>query len=154
MAVTDGLLTIAKYLKFDIQARLLEKGHSATGKLVRSINNKVERGNDFITIRGEMIFYGQFVVTGRKPGARGVPIADLVTWIKNKNFSDAATSTLGLAFAIQKSIIKKGIKPDDFIGFVLKKNEARITRDIFALVDKEMRISIENMITNAQKFTN
>ncbi len=72
-------------------------------------------------------------MNGRKPGARKVPISALIKWIKRYRlklnvqkrdargrFRKIDININSLAFAIQTSIFKKGIKPkrklfDDFL---------------------------------------
>ena len=56
--------------------------------------------------------YYTYIDSGRKKGAKAVPFTALVKWIKKKNFTGDVNK---LAFAIQKSIRKKGIKPRPFI---------------------------------------
>lgn len=65
-------------------------------------------------------FYARFVISGRRPGARRVPVEALLKWIKNRGISgrDARgrfISQISLAFAIQNSIYKNGIRGRDFL---------------------------------------
>ena len=145
------LYQISTFLQEDIKQILLDKGHNATGELVESIKNTVSRGSDMFTIEGSMAKQGEFVINGRL-GAKGVPIDALVKWIQNKNFSNGISSTRGLAFAIQKSIKKKGIKPDDFIGEVFDKNKGLIERKLDEAVGNALTLSLTNLVNNAQQF--
>tara|TARA_R110002167_G_scaffold174781_2_gene373732 strand:+ start:2623 stop:3099 length:477 start_codon:yes stop_codon:yes gene_type:complete len=146
------LYQISTFLQEDIKQILLDKGHNATGELVESIKNTVSRGSDMFTIEGSMAKQGEFVINGRLIGAKGVPIDALVKWIQNKNFSNGISSTRGLAFAIQKSIKKKGIKPDDFIGEVFDKNKGLIERKLDEAVGNALTLSLTNLVNNAQQF--
>lgn len=144
---------IAVFLQEDIKRQLIDDGHTATGGLVDSIKATVSRGSDAFVIEGHMAKQGIFVISGRDKGAKGVPIDALVKWIEIKNFSQGITDTRGLAFAIQKSIKKKGIKPSDFIGKVFKENETLIEDRIHNAIDKALNVSLDNLITNAKKLS-
>lgn len=146
------LLMIAAYLETEIKNQLLENGHKATGQLIESISNTVSRGSNMFVIEGSMAKQGAFVISGRAKGLKGVPIDALVNWIKAKNFSTTIKSTRGLAFAIQKSIKEKGIKPDDFIGDTFEKNRNRISRDVEQAIEKSLDFALTNLVNNAKQF--
>jgi hypothetical protein len=65
--------------------------------------------------------YAQWLNTGRKPGARKVPISALLTFIKNRNLrgrdkkSGKFLESNRLAFMIQNAIYKNGIRGRHFI---------------------------------------
>ena len=87
-------------------------------KLQESIEATI-KGED--TIISYMAEYGQWVVSGRRKFVKKVPIAALLDWIKIKGISPRSLngtkpiSTNQLAFAIQNTIFKNGIKGRDFI---------------------------------------
>ena len=56
--------------------------------------------------------YYQSLSAGRKPKAKKIPIEDLLQWIKDKGISTANANSL--AYAIQQSIYKHGIKGKQF----------------------------------------
>lgn len=150
--LSNQLNVIADYLKVEIQNILEEKGHRATGELIRSIENTVSKGSDMYVIEGSMALQGRFIITGREKGKKGVPVDALVKWIENKNFSDGIKSTRGLAFAIQKSIIDKGIKPNDFIGDVFDRNRDRMENSLLDANEKALDLALTNLINNAKQF--
>lgn len=147
-----NLHQIATFLKADVKQQLIDDGHRATGDLVNSINTAIIKGVDSWVIEGSMLKYGEYVIRGREAGAKGVPIDALVKWIENKNFSDGIISTRGLAFVIQKSIKKKGIKPSDFIDKVFEKDRDLIGRKLDNAVFNALDASLRNLITNAKSF--
>ncbi len=149
----SNLLSIAAFLENDIKEILLEKGHKATGELISSIKNTVSRGSSSFTIEGRMGKQGIYIISGREKGLKGIPVDALVRWIENKKFSSGIKSTRGLAFAIQKSIKKKGIKPDDFISEVFEKRAGRIEKKINDSVEVALEASLTNLINKARKFT-
>ena len=59
--------------------------------------------------------YAIFIDSGRKAGARRVPLWALVDWIKRYNLSDGRISVNSLAFLIQRSIFENGIKPRPYL---------------------------------------
>lgn len=151
--LTRDLNQISIFLQEDIKQILIDDGHTASGDLVRSIKNVVTQGTNSFTIEGTMFIQGQFIISGRKKGVKGVPIDALIDWIRNKNFVEGIKKTRGIAFAIQKTIIKKGIKPDDFIEKAFNKNITRIESRLNDSIEEALDLSIENLIKNAQKVT-
>ena len=145
-----NLYQIATFLKADIKQQLIDDGHRATGELVDSINTAVIQGSNMWVIEGSMAKQGEYIIRGRQAGSKGVPIDALVKWIENKNFSDGVSSTRGLAFAIQKSIKKKGIKPDDFISKVFEKNRDLIGRKLDEAVYNALDASLTNLVNQAK----
>lgn len=94
---------------------LLNQGHTASEALFDSIKTVVERTLTGITITTEALFYAKYVNAGRKPGTKGVPIDVLVEWIRRKRLNMEGKRERSVAFAIQRSIRDKGIKPSRFI---------------------------------------
>jgi len=66
--------------------------------------------------------YIQNLDRGRKPGARKVPLQAILKWLKKIG----RPSTNALAFRIQKSIYKRGIKPREFIAKAFLKMDEEI----------------------------
>ena len=60
--------------------------------------------------------YFKWVDSGRRPRVKKVPVEALIKWIKKKNIRPRPGQTINsLAFAIQNSIYKIGIKAKKFI---------------------------------------
>jgi len=70
----------------------------------------------------DMPIRGWAVDEGRAPGEKKIPIKAIMDFIKRRNIVSAISLT-SLAFAIQTSIFKKGIKPRAFIDESLKDME-------------------------------
>lgn len=82
--------------------------------------------NDAFVLMAYDYFY--YVSTGRRPLARKVPVEDLIKWIKDKGIRPRAGQTINqLAFAIQSSIYKVGIKAKNYLNPVVE-----VTSDIVA----------------------
>ena len=64
-----------------------------------------------------MFDYAKYVISGRRAGAKKVPISALIKWIKQKGLTPRAGQSINqLAFAIQTAIFKRGIKGRPFLS--------------------------------------
>lgn len=125
---------VADILIQEMRARLISQGKlKKTGGLVDSIEEKITRGQLDILVND----YYEYYVKGRRPLARKVPITALIKWIKRYRFKIGRgrdkrgrfISDNSLAFAIQTSIYKRGIKKkEDVVAIVLKQNESTIDK--------------------------
>lgn len=66
--------------------------------------------------------YIEYLDKGRKPMTKRVPIQAIIKWMKKMGISQAN----GVAFRIQASIYKKGIRPRNFIKPAMGKLEKEI----------------------------
>ena len=102
----------------------------ASGKLRDSISVNVvtsKKGETIIQVLSEE--YAQWVQSGRLPGKKGVPIAVLEKWIKERGLQgrDAKGRYIkrrSFAFAIQNNIKKFGIRPSNFLDVALQMLES------------------------------
>lgn len=109
------LQQIAQYLSDTLQMELLNQGHTASEALFNSIQSVIEHTLTGITISAQALYYAKFVNAGRKPGTKGVPINVLVEWIRRRRLNMEGKRERSVAFAMQRSIRDKGIKPSRFI---------------------------------------
>lgn len=109
------LQQIALYLSDTLQMELLNQGHTASEALFNSIQSVIEHTLTGITISAQALYYAKFVNAGRKPGTKGVPIDVLIEWIRRKRLNMEGKRERSVAFAMQRSIRDKGIKPSRFI---------------------------------------
>lgn len=109
------LQQVAQYLSDTLQMELLNQGHTASEALFNSIHSVIEQTLTSVTISTHALFYAKFVNAGRKPGTKGVPIDVLVEWIRRKRLNMEGKRERSVAFAMQRSIRDKGIKPSRFI---------------------------------------
>jgi hypothetical protein len=89
----------------------------ASGKLRDSISAEVSK--DAIGLKMES--YGQYVQSGRKKNARGVPVDALIEWIKDRRIKSRDLTDRQLAFAIQRNIKKFGIRPSNWFDEAIDK---------------------------------
>ena len=147
MSIEDNpiLQQIAQYLNDTLQMELLNQGHTASEALFDSIKTVVERTLTGITITTEALYYAKFVNAGRKPGTKGVPLDVLVEWIRRKRLAMEGKRERSVAFAMQRSIRDKGIKPSRFIDKSIekfdksKRLENNIERFMDEYVDEQMQ---------------
>jgi hypothetical protein len=114
-------------IKYDVSKEIINEITAATKilmetyklgntDLIKSIEWRY-KDNMFILIAND---YFQWVNSGRRPRARKVPVEALIKWIKKKNLAPSGKMTTNqLAFAIQNSIYKAGIKARKFIDPII-----------------------------------
>jgi hypothetical protein len=103
--VDDIVNEFTNDLEVAVRAVMISKGLSKQDEVVKTIEFKEQKDGVFVLIAND---YYSYVSTGRKPRARKVPIVDLIKWIKEKRIRTGNINSL--AFAIQTSIYKHGIK--------------------------------------------
>jgi hypothetical protein len=92
--------------------------------------------------------YAKWLDRGRAPGVAPVPIWALIRWIQRKGITAVGYTTNQLAWAIQKSIVKKGIIPRDFLEPTFQFIEA----DVLKLFDTEfVDIFFESFVQTFQE---
>lgn len=100
-----------------MQQTLFGYGIPHNSDLANSIKPIVttEKGKE-TTLQIQMLAYGQYVEEGRRRGAKMPPVQAIKDWILQRGIRKPAKySTDGFAFAVARSIGKKGIKPRPFI---------------------------------------
>jgi hypothetical protein len=125
-------------MKKKIQQKIYPYGHPArgnsnkvaSGKLLNSLSSKLVPGKKGQPGYLEVTYadYFEYVNLGRRPGVKKVPIKSLLEWISIRGIKPRQINNpiraqrgrfakrgknwqLGLAFAIQKNILKYGIRP-------------------------------------------
>jgi hypothetical protein len=99
----------------------------ASGKLRDSVSVVANNGADGVsTLVVMMEEYFQWVQSGRLPGKKFVPIAQLEKWIKQRGLKGRDKkgrfiTNKSFAFAIAKNINKFGIRPSNFLDISLEK---------------------------------
>ena len=113
---------------------------------------KVFFDTDGIVIR--LPDYAQNIDKGRRPGAKGVPILELVKWIKRYRVGGRANpggrfkkvkagDVNSIAYAMQKAIIKNGIKARPFIQQSLQFAEELLAEAIDTIIIPEIITKLE-----------
>ena len=91
-----------------LQVELIEQGHKATGNLVNSFEQRFLELPNSLVLEILMDDYGKYVDSGRRKGAKKVPLDVLIAWIERKAIVNGDKEVKSLAFAIQQTIFKEG----------------------------------------------
>ena len=110
------------------KANLRRKKKIASGALYESIKYKINRQKE--TFYFEWDAHGDFVEKGRRRGARMPPIKPLEQWIKRRGLDLSA-------WAVAKSIQKRGIKPVPFITPEIDKSEDELVALLEEAIEKD-----------------
>lgn len=92
----------------------------ASGRLINSVSVDVVPSQDRPIIRIFMEDYWVWVQNGRLPGKKGVPLAVIEQWIRDRQLTGRDKKgrfikRRSFAFAIQTNIKKFGIRPSNFL---------------------------------------
>lgn len=161
MIISDNDLNdLGQFVIEELAKELIKQEHEATGKLIDSLDYNTINNNQTASVLITMLDYGKYVNTGRKRGAAKVPIQALVDWIKQKGIESNDKKALGIAFAIQKSIDKKGtpakpyvkwkrgngLKRVEFVPDTIERIEDIIYKKIEQMAVKQVNVSIDNLV--------
>lgn len=94
---------------------LISKDKIATGNLVQSITYQSQQTEEGASVTISIPGYGKFVDEGRKPGDKMPPIQPILEWIRVRRIRTPEYTQPQLAWAIAKSIARRGIRPTPFI---------------------------------------
>lgn len=100
----DTLLSFSNELKMLVQQSINQ--FKKDSSLEDSVQIKYE--NQSLSVY--MNDYVQYIQSGRKPFSKKIPIDALIVFIKSKNINLNGKSINSVAFAMQQSIYKNGIK--------------------------------------------
>jgi hypothetical protein len=138
--ILDVLNKFGVEITSDIQNILQNNNAIASGDLYRSIDYKIVQKKGEYKLVISYADYGEFVLKGRRPGAKPPPFASIMKWCQFKGIPKEA------AYPIAKSIGKKGIKPLNFIfPFFSKQNQ------IERFLEQDVALEIEKLITIPKK---
>jgi hypothetical protein len=115
----------------------------ATGRLIRSINYKLQPTAQGIQIQLLSEDYLKYVDQGRRAGAKYPPIAPLLKWARVKGLPE------GAAYGAQKNIQRFGIKPTNVIKKTL--NIIQTSREANRKYEQSMINNIVKMLENQYK---
>lgn len=155
------LLSLGEIWKQEALKNLVSQGHVASRELIDGIQVRVEHRTNSIILIEDHPLHGLFMDLNphRRAGARGVPISALEDWIRLKGFETDAKKIRGIAFAIQKTIIKEGSptrgskamgKKTGWLTDALDMLEDDFAERIEEVLQEEMNIIIDNVIQGAR----
>ena len=148
MNVDDIIKNFATDLLNTILVQLEKPYISASGKRFKGLDKRSSLYNSMQVswdstpnILVEGLDYLKFIDQGRKAGARKIPIQVILRWIKKRNIKPRnakgqfkAMTLNQLAFVIQRSIFKIGIRPRNII------------RTSFEQIDELYKLNVETGI--------
>ena len=122
-----ALLAFGDRIIDEMQNQLFENNSVNTGDLARSITKQIVNNNEQETLQVSLLWYGELLEDGG-PGRRAgrmPPIRPIEGWIKRKKIPIPAAfkSPKSFAFAIAKSIEKKGVKKYSKKPFIMESIE-------------------------------
>lgn len=108
----------------------------STSDLLKSL--KVEVADERLVI--SVFDYYRFVESGRKVGAKGIPLSVLIDWLKKRKIQgrgkDGKSISLNsLAFIIQRSIKKNGIKARPFLTAAYEETSKKFDQELNDLIN-------------------
>lgn len=149
-----------------LRQNLIELDKDQPGNLIQSINVDIEHKGSKLTFTLEMEDYWKYVDAGRKQGSKMPPQAAMLefikvrgikanvkkiqTGLKSKRIKKALKqinrdrALKQLAFAIGKSIKKKGIKPTYFFSDVVNEDlYLRLKEDLTKALGQDIELSFQ-----------
>lgn len=103
----------------------------------RLLQGDLIRFDESVTFTVKFKEYAHYIDTGRRPNQTPPPIAPILEFIERRNINPANITRRQLAFAISKSIGKKGIKARPFLDDLHKELTELIKIHIFEEVQKQ-----------------
>jgi len=145
-----------QYVK-ELTDSLTKKNLISSGKLGESlkinVQPKVKVFGQIYRMQINMADYGENVDKGRKPG-KGLPPGVLQDWLRQPNTLQKVTGQdkqlkdyerKSLAYVINRSIKKKGIKPKNWIQPAFDKGSKNIIGVIEAAIAEDIEITFEEI---------
>ena len=153
----NALLDFGTRVVDEMQNQLFENKSVNTGDLARSITKNIVNNNDTETLQVSLLWYGELLEDGG-PGRRAgrmPPILPIEGWIRRKNIPVPSKfkSPKSFAFAIAKSIKKKGVKKYSKKPFIMESIDNASanfgTAEITKALEKDIIININDAAESA-----
>lgn len=125
---------------------LISKDKIATGNLIQSITYQTQQSEEGAFVKISVPGYGKFVDEGRRPGDKMPPIQPILEWIKVRRIRTPEYTQPQLAWAIAKSIAKRGIRPTPFIQNSIEFALANFGKELDAVAGPAIAADINQSI--------
>jgi len=117
------LMAAGERLAEHARRKLRDSGKSVSGRTEKSIvasSPKKDSHGYWKTLVGPKAKHAVYIIKGRRPNSRMPPVSAILKWIRARGIiprqeGNRKISQKSLAWAIAKSIAKKGIKPFPFM---------------------------------------
>ena len=145
--------SLAAEMTLALRKRLLEQGHKATGRGVKSLETRIVPSGDglLISILGED--YLEFQETGRRKGSFP-PISALEKWVKQKGIASGKKAK-SIAFAIAKNMQTIGMHSTNkkFISSTIDRKAKVIQDKLFQMFEKNFDLIVTQLSKGIQTKT-
>lgn len=147
---------IIEHYRADLKSNRPGKTYNAiaTGNLYNKVEQNVKLNGTVFTVSIDLMDYWQYVEDGRRAGARKPPYRAILKWISDKGITPypdkrgKIPTEKTLAFIIQNSIAKKGIRPtnylryniDDAIKIFKEKIEMALVQDFRTIIVSKIEV--------------
>lgn len=139
-SIAFALVAFLKAAIIDLQP---QRNDLRQSNLWRSIEWRVERQSVIQILAADYIV---FIDSGRRAGAKRVPIGSLLSWIRRNKINQGKISDVSLAYAIQTVIYQKGIKPRPFLENWETKSLEYVAEQIGELFQAEILRNFESLL--------
>lgn len=119
-ALARAVWTVAEKGAIDMKLELARQRISARSTLIDSV--KADKVDELTWTLGPHVSYARAVFEGRKPGGKMPPWQVIQEWAKNRQIG----SDRGTAWAIARSIQRRGIRGRDYVTPVVERARARL----------------------------
>ena len=157
----DDLNVIGAFLVKKLKQEVEVQKHVARGTLRDSFEYRVKSTGNGISLEIWSEDYGQYVETGRKPGAKRVPITALMEWIRIKAIASDDKQVRSIAFAIQEKIFREGTPTSNsrklaarrtgHLQFVIDNSNAEMTNVMDKRIQDNMRRQLDKVFEEASR---
>jgi hypothetical protein len=141
-------------VEIEITKALLEELVLATQKILSFY--KLQRSDlyksiEFIYKNDQFVLmandYFENVAFGRLPRARLVPVEDLIKWMKKKGIAPRNGTYNTVAYLIQQSIYRNGIKARPFVNPIIEVSTEIISEDLANILTENIETEIAEDMT-------
>lgn len=130
---------------------IVDSGHNATGNLADTQSVEIDYSNNTWTITLKMADYWKYLEYGRRPG-KMPPVDKILEWINVRKILPRNNKKLpqkSLAFAISKSIAKKGIPATHLLQKSMSSFDFK--HKVLGTIFQVYKSQVETMIQNFGK---
>lgn len=147
----DILKQIIEKFQAYYKQMIVDSGHNASGQLGDTQSFEIDYSNNTWSITLKMADYWKYLEYGRRPG-KMPPVDKILEWINVRKILPRNNKKLpqkSLAFAISKSIAKKGIPATHLLQKSM--NSFDFKHKVLGSIFQVYKSQVENMIQNFGK---
>tara|TARA_R100000808_G_C2126255_1_gene136464 strand:- start:279 stop:767 length:489 start_codon:yes stop_codon:yes gene_type:complete len=150
---------LADRLDRELSLKLINQDHKHTGRLLESIEFEIIKTFNGIALQESHLNYGRAMdqgVPANKVKISAEMINNLTRWVRFRNFKRSKNQTWkSVAFNVAKKMKRVGINPkktkQGWLTNTLKEQNDFIIKTLTEAAEKDILITIDNMITQTKK---